>query len=80
MGLVVASLSALCAYKPTGVDCQTHMAKGVCALQPSAAGGGGGGGPTVGAMGFLQVTDQVIKQSVIISTDVFAHIDTENTE
>lgn len=39
---MVASLSALCAYKPTGVDCQTHMAKGVCALQPSAAGGGGG--------------------------------------
>lgn len=46
------------------------------ALQPSAAGGGGEGRPTVGAMGYLQVTDQVIKQSVIISTDVFAHIKT----
>lgn len=42
-GLVVASLSALCAYKPTGVDCQTHMAKGVCATAQCSRWGRGRG-------------------------------------
>lgn len=82
-GLVVASLSALCAYKPPGVDCQTHMAKGVCALQPSAAGTGVGGALQWGLWAFSK---SLIKSSVSQSVSVHIHRfictykDTENTE